>query len=55
MGFFILEIILACVAKEGYIGSFYFWLDILSTISMITDIGWLMNLMIGNTKKAKNA
>ena len=39
---FALEIVLACYAKEGYFNSFFFWLDIISTVSLITDIGWIM-------------
>ena len=39
---FTLEIILASYAKEGYFNSFFFWLDIIATASLITDIGWIM-------------
>ena len=28
--------------KPEYRGNFYFWLDLVSTVSLITDIGWLM-------------
>jgi len=38
---FTIEIVLASYAKEGYWNSFFFWLDIISTVSMITDIGWI--------------
>jgi hypothetical protein len=37
------EIIIACYVKPGYIFSFFFWLDILATLSMLFDIGWLMD------------
>jgi Ion transport protein len=47
LALFSLEIILACGAKEGYLGNFYFWLDLISTVSLITDIGWIMNAMLG--------
>ena len=34
------EVIAACYGKRGYIWSFFFWLDTLSTISMLSDVGW---------------
>ena len=40
---FTVEIIIACYAKKGYFNSFFFWLDVLSTVSMIFDIGWIMD------------
>ena len=39
--FFLLELVLSSWAKEGYLGSFYFWLDLIATLSLIPDIGWL--------------
>lgn len=47
MGLFGLEIIVACICKPDYIFGFYFWLDVISTISLITDIGWIMNKFLG--------
>jgi hypothetical protein len=47
LGLFSIEIILACASKEGYLGNFYFWLDLISTVSLITDIGWIMDAMLG--------
>lgn len=44
---FSFEIILACIAKDEYWLGFYFWLDLISTISLITDIGWIMDAMMG--------
>ena len=44
---FMIEIILASTAREEYFLSFFFWLDLVSTLSMIPDIGWLWNLIIG--------
>lgn len=38
---FTIEIILASYAKEEYLLSFFFWLDIISTLSMVPDIGWV--------------
>lgn len=47
LALFSIEIILACISKEDYFFGFYFWLDLISTISLITDIGWIMNSMLG--------
>lgn len=54
---FAIEIFLASIAKEKYFLSFFFWLDVLSTISMIPDIGWIWDLMTGGSGlgKANNA
>ena len=42
MACFIVEIILASYAKPHYFNSFFFWLDVVATISLITDIGWIV-------------
>ena len=42
-----LEIILASICKENYFMTFFFWLDVVSTMSMITDIGPIWDAMIG--------
>jgi len=56
LSLFAIEIILASIVKENYFLGFYFWLDIISTISLITDIGWLMEDLIGSKgNEAKNA
>ena len=46
--FFLLELILSSLVKDGYILGFYFWLDVLSTVSLVSDIGWLWDLIIGS-------
>lgn len=38
---FIVEILLASICKEDYFLSFFFWLDVVSTITMIPDCGWI--------------
>jgi len=42
MGLFFLEIFLASISKEDYFNGFFFYLDIISTVSMVTDIGWIV-------------
>lgn len=49
MVFFLLEIILASFAKEGYFLGFYFWLDLIATISLIFDIGWFWDAILGTS------
>ena len=44
---FTVEISINSVIQSGYWNSFYFWLDVVSTISLITDITWIWNAMIG--------
>jgi hypothetical protein len=50
---FTLEIILASVAKEEYFLTFFFWLDVVSTLSMLTDIGWVWDIMVGENSSSK--
>lgn len=47
MFFFLLEIVLASIAKEDYFLGFYFWLDLIASMSLLFDIGWLYDLMLG--------
>jgi len=41
--FFSVEICLAFYSKKEYWCSFFFWLDTLSTLSLLFDIGWFIN------------
>jgi hypothetical protein len=43
---FSIEIILQSLLREDYWLGFYFWLDIISTVSLLTDIGWVMNAIV---------
>lgn len=45
---FSFEIILSCIIKPDYRFSFFFYLDILSTISLIFDINWIWNAIQSN-------
>lgn len=45
--FFAVEIILASISKEEYLGGFYFWLDLVATISLFADIGWVWDAITG--------
>lgn len=47
MALFTFEIIISSYAKDYYFNSFFFWLDLISTITMITDIPWFWDPIIG--------
>ena len=47
MIFFAIELIIASIAKDEYFLGFYFWLDLVATLSLITDIGWIWNRIMG--------
>ncbi len=49
MSFFVIEIILSCICKPDYMFSFYFWMDLVSTLTMLLDIGWFYELLVGGT------
>lgn len=38
---YIVEIVLASIVIDGYLNSFFFWLDIISTITMFPECGWI--------------
>lgn len=44
---FAIEICIASYCKEDYVNTFFFWLDIVSTVSMIPDIPWIWEPIIG--------
>ena len=55
LALFGIEIIIASIVKEDYFNGFYFWLDFISTVSMITDIGWIMQGIMGTGGSVSNA
>jgi len=40
--FFAFEIILNSLVKPNYFNGFFFWLDLVSTASLLLDIGWVV-------------
>jgi hypothetical protein len=42
---FLLEFLLMCYAKADYIFSFFFWLDLISTFSLLLDIGYISDVI----------
>lgn len=47
LGFFLIELMLQSLVKPGYFIGFYFWLDLISTFSLIFDIGWIWDEATG--------
>jgi len=47
MTLFIVEIVLASIVKDDYFLGFFFWLDVVSTITMIPDCGWIWTAVTG--------
>lgn len=52
---FALEIVLASYSKPEYMFSFFFYLDIVSTVSMIPDCGWIWNAIVGDQDATSSA
>ena len=45
---FVVEIVISAIAKrDEYLFSFYFWLDVIATISLIFDISWVWDQITG--------
>jgi hypothetical protein len=44
---FLLELFLASLASPDYFLGFYFWLDLIATVSLLTDIAWIWDEVTG--------
>jgi len=44
---FMVEIIVGSLCRYPYFMTFFFWLDLVSTLSMLPDIGWFWDLVTG--------
>ena len=45
---FLLELVLASVARPDYFLRFYFWIDLVATISMLFDVPAIVTWLDGN-------
>ena len=45
---FFIQIVVTVIGKEGYLNSFFFWLDFISTLSLITDIEPIWSRVLGD-------
>lgn len=46
---FVAEITLSVIARTGYIFSFFFWLDIISTVSLVMDITFVSRALFSSS------
>lgn len=44
---FSLECVLSCIGKDDYYLSFFFWLDVISTGSLVLDLSWVSEALQG--------
>jgi len=44
---FLIELIISSIAKDEYFNSFFFWLDLISTLSLVTDIKPVLDFITG--------
>jgi len=51
---FTIEITLNCVCQNNYFNSFYFYLDVISTISLIADIKYITDVFTGEGESQSN-
>ncbi len=49
---FLIELILMSIAKKGYFLGFFFWLDLVSTLSLLLDIGFISQAIYGDSAKS---
>lgn len=46
LGIFLVEMTIMSFVEDGYFLSFFFWLDLIGTLSLILDIGWITDAFI---------
>lgn len=46
---FSVEILLSCYAKSDYLFTFFFWLDLISTVTLLLDVGWVSDALYGTS------
>jgi class 3 adenylate cyclase len=44
---FTVELLLTSVSQDDYVGSFFFWLDIIATVSLILDLTFVWEYLVG--------
>jgi len=44
---FAFEITVTCIGRKGYLFSFYFFTDIIATLTLFLDLGWLFQAISG--------
>jgi len=54
-GIFLIEIGISSYAKQDYLNSFFFYLDLISTITLLLDIGWISDQIFGQSSTSAKA
>lgn len=49
MAIYVLEMIALSLLKEGYFLRYYFWLDLVSTVTMVLDLVWMNEIINGGS------
>ena len=44
---FLCEVFIESMGTQNYLLGFYFWLDLIASVSMVADIGWIWHRVIG--------
>jgi len=52
---FSLEIFIASLCKNDYFNGFFFWLDVVSTFSLLLDIGWVTTVLFQGSAGGQGA
>lgn len=52
---FFIEICLSCYAKDDYLNSFFFYLDLISTATLLLDVGWISDAIFGSSSSSAAA
>lgn len=55
LGSFVLEFIYSCLYVKNYFLGFFFWLDIISLMSLILDINWIYLLLMNSSSTTVKA
>lgn len=51
MVLFAIELIISCIAVDDYFLNFFFWLDIISLLTILLDIHWFYNFFVNFRKR----
>jgi hypothetical protein len=50
---FLVELIIQSIGKADYCNTFFFWLDLISTVSLVTDIEPIWNRILGDHQETQ--
>lgn len=55
LALFLIEIIVYVLFKDGYLFAYHFWLDLISSLSLVLDLRWVNDAMNGSSSKGSSA